>query len=82
MFADEPRVPQALIGRVDIVLPHVGSATTRTREVMGRRVVDNVGALLERGELVTPVGGRHGARSRTRAKDNVLVVGVPCMPSE
>ena len=57
VFADEPHVPEALLGRDDVVLlPHVGSATPQTREAMGRLVLDNVAAFLERGELVTPVG--------------------------
>jgi lactate dehydrogenase-like 2-hydroxyacid dehydrogenase len=56
VFADEPHVPAALLEREDVVLlPHVGSATTQTREAMGRLVLDNVDAFLERGELVTPV---------------------------
>ena len=56
VFADEPHVPAALLERDDVVLlPHVGSATTQTREAMGRVVLDNVDAFLERGELVTPV---------------------------
>jgi lactate dehydrogenase-like 2-hydroxyacid dehydrogenase len=57
VFADEPKVPEALLGRDDVVLlPHVGSATVQTREAMGRLVLDNVDAFLGRGELVTPVG--------------------------
>ena len=57
VFADEPHVPPALLEREDVVLlPHVGSATTQTREAMGRLVLDNVDAFLERGELVTRVG--------------------------
>jgi lactate dehydrogenase-like 2-hydroxyacid dehydrogenase len=57
VFADEPRVPSALLARDDVVLlPHVGSATVETREAMGRLVLENVDAFLERGELVTPVG--------------------------
>ncbi len=56
VFADEPHVPAALLAREDVVLlPHVGSATTETREAMGRVVLDNVDAFLQRGELVTPV---------------------------
>lgn len=56
VFADEPRVPAALLGRDDVVLlPHVGSATVETRGAMGRLVLDNVAAYLDRGELVTPV---------------------------
>ncbi|MBI4901232.1 MAG: 2-hydroxyacid dehydrogenase [Actinobacteria bacterium] len=58
VFADEPHVPDALLARDDVVLlPHVGSATTQTREAMGRVVLDNVDAFLERGELVTRVDG-------------------------
>lgn len=57
VFADEPHVPAALLERDDVVLlPHVGSATTQTREAMGRVVLDNIDAFLERGALVTPVG--------------------------
>ena len=56
VFADEPRVPAALLERDDVVLlPHIGSATEQTREAMARLVLDNVAAYLERGELVTPV---------------------------
>jgi lactate dehydrogenase-like 2-hydroxyacid dehydrogenase len=56
VFADEPQVPEALLRRDDVVLlPHVGSATTQTREAMARLVLDNVDAFLARGELVTPV---------------------------
>lgn len=56
VFADEPHVPAVLLARDDVVLlPHVGSATTQTREAMGRVVLDNVDAFLARGELVTPV---------------------------
>lgn len=57
VFTDEPNVPPALLGRDDVVLlPHVGSATTRTREAMATLVLDNVAAFVARGELVTPVG--------------------------
>lgn len=56
VFADEPHVPDALLRRDDVVLlPHIGSATTETREAMAQLVIDNVTAFLERGELVTPV---------------------------
>lgn len=56
VFADEPNVPTALLDRDDVVLlPHVGSATTQTREAMATLVLDNVAAFVERGELVTPV---------------------------
>ena len=43
VFADEPRVPQALIDMEHVVLlPHVGSATHRTRQAMAQLVVDNL----------------------------------------
>ena len=35
VFADEPHVPAALLGRDDVVLlPHLGSATVETRAAM------------------------------------------------
>ena len=56
VFADEPQVPTALLGRDDVVLlPHVGSATVQTREAMATLVLDNIAAFLATGELVTPV---------------------------
>ncbi len=56
VFADEPRVPAALLDRDDVVLlPHVGSATVQTREAMATLVLDNVASFLAKGELVTPV---------------------------
>lgn len=43
VFADEPRVPQALIDMDHVVLlPHVGSASHHTRDAMGQLVVDNL----------------------------------------
>eukprot|EP01037_Dinobryon_pediforme_P002508 gene2508-2547_t len=45
VFADEPRVPQALRDMDHIVLlPHVGSASHNTRNAMGQLVVDNLRA--------------------------------------
>jgi lactate dehydrogenase-like 2-hydroxyacid dehydrogenase len=36
VFADEPRIPKALLGMDNVVvLPHVGSATRETRQAMG-----------------------------------------------
>jgi lactate dehydrogenase-like 2-hydroxyacid dehydrogenase len=56
VFADEPNVPAALLGRDDVVLlPHVGSATVQTREAMATLVLDNVASFLAKGELLTPV---------------------------
>jgi lactate dehydrogenase-like 2-hydroxyacid dehydrogenase len=56
VFADEPNVPAALLGRDDVVLlPHVASATVQTREAMATLVLDNVASFLKTGKLVTPV---------------------------
>jgi lactate dehydrogenase-like 2-hydroxyacid dehydrogenase len=45
VFADEPRVPEALLGLDNVVLsPHQGSATRQTRDRMGRLVVANLDA--------------------------------------
>jgi lactate dehydrogenase-like 2-hydroxyacid dehydrogenase len=36
VFADEPRIPDALLAQDNVVLlPHVGSATRETRQAMG-----------------------------------------------
>ena len=56
VFADEPRVPAALLDRDDVVLlPHVGSATVETRQAMTDLVLGNVAGFLGQGRLVTPV---------------------------
>jgi lactate dehydrogenase-like 2-hydroxyacid dehydrogenase len=56
VYADEPRVPAALLGRDDVVLlPHVGSATLETRAAMVELVLANVDRCLADGRLVTPV---------------------------
>lgn len=56
VYADEPHVPPALLGRDDVVLlPHLASGTTRTRQAMADLVVANVERWLEAGELLTPV---------------------------
>ncbi len=56
VFADEPRVPEALLGRDDVVLlPHLGSATVETRAAMTDLALANVEAFLSDGTLVTPV---------------------------
>jgi lactate dehydrogenase-like 2-hydroxyacid dehydrogenase len=45
VFADEPRVPKALLGLDNVVLtPHIGSASRQTRDKMGQMVVDNLDA--------------------------------------
>ena len=56
VFADEPQVPTALLGRDDVVLlPHVGSATLETRHAMVELTLANVDRFLADGTLVTPV---------------------------
>ncbi|WP_347301953.1 2-hydroxyacid dehydrogenase [Croceibacterium sp. TMG7-5b_MA50] len=57
VFEHEPEVPQALIDLPNVVLlPHLGSASTHTRDAMGRLVVDNLVAWFDTGKAVTPVG--------------------------
>jgi lactate dehydrogenase-like 2-hydroxyacid dehydrogenase len=56
VFADEPRVPDALLAMDNVVLlPHVGSGTEQTRAVMEELTLRNLDQFLETGELVTPV---------------------------
>lgn len=56
VFADEPRVPEALFALDQVVLqPHVGSASHATRTAMGQLVIDNVAAWFAKKALVTPV---------------------------
>lgn len=47
VFADEPRVPQALIAAPNCTLtPHIGSATQEARAAMAQLVLDNIAAFL------------------------------------
>jgi lactate dehydrogenase-like 2-hydroxyacid dehydrogenase len=47
VFADEPHVPERLLGLPNVVLtPHIASATVETRAAMTRVLVDNVLAFL------------------------------------
>jgi hydroxypyruvate reductase len=56
VFADEPRVPEALLALDNVVLtPHIASATTDTRAAMGQLVLDNLAAFFETGRALTPV---------------------------
>jgi lactate dehydrogenase-like 2-hydroxyacid dehydrogenase len=56
VFADEPRVPEALFGLQNVVLsPHQGSATHRTRALMADLVVENLRAHLQGRPLPSPV---------------------------
>jgi lactate dehydrogenase-like 2-hydroxyacid dehydrogenase len=56
VFEDEPRVPQALIDMPHVVLlPHVGSASHHTRQLMGQLVVDNLVSWFSGKGPLTPV---------------------------
>ena len=56
VFADEPHVPERLLGLPNVVLtPHIGSATRETRAAMTRVLVDNLLAAAEGRPLPTPV---------------------------
>lgn len=56
VFADEPRVPEALLALDNVALaPHVGSATEETRDAMGNLVVDNLIAVKNGKKPLTPV---------------------------
>jgi lactate dehydrogenase-like 2-hydroxyacid dehydrogenase len=56
VFEDEPHVPEAL-RRSDrvVLLPHIGSASVRTREAMGRLVADNLASWFRGDGPLTPV---------------------------
>jgi len=56
VFADEPRVPQALLDLPNAsLLPHVGSASVHTRNGMADLVVDNLVSWFSKDQPVTPV---------------------------
>jgi lactate dehydrogenase-like 2-hydroxyacid dehydrogenase len=56
VFAQEPKVPQALIDMEHIVLlPHVASASHWTRRAMGQLVLDNLTAWASGKKPITPV---------------------------
>ena len=54
VFADEPRVPAALMALDNVVLlPHIASATRETRQAMADRVFDNLQSFFAEGRLVS-----------------------------
>ena len=56
VFADEPNVPEALLGLDNVVLlPHQGSATWETRKAMGDLALANLAAFFAGMPLLTPV---------------------------
>ncbi len=58
VFADEPRVPPALLAHPQLVLtPHIASATDQARTAMGRLVLDNIAAFVANQPLLTQVVG-------------------------
>lgn len=69
VFADEPRVPQALIDMDNVVLlPHVGSGSHHTRRAMGQLVVDNVASFLAGRGPLTPVAETPWPATATQAR--------------
>ena len=56
VYADEPRVPEALMKLDNVVLaPHIASATHATRRAMGNLMIDNLLAHFGARPLLTPV---------------------------
>jgi lactate dehydrogenase-like 2-hydroxyacid dehydrogenase len=56
VFEHEPNVPKELIGLDNaVLLPHVGSASVRTRRAMAQCVIDNVLAWADGKPPLTPV---------------------------
>jgi lactate dehydrogenase-like 2-hydroxyacid dehydrogenase len=56
VYADEPRVPAALMALDNVVLaPHIASATHATRRAMGDLMIDNLLAHFAGKKLLTPV---------------------------
>jgi len=56
VYDNEPQVPEALLSMKNVVLlPHVGSATTETRQAMGNLVIENLLAWSTGKPLLTPV---------------------------
>ena len=56
VYADEPRVPDALMALDNVVLaPHIASATHATRAAMGNLMIDNLLAHFADKPLLTPV---------------------------
>jgi D-3-phosphoglycerate dehydrogenase len=56
VFADEPNVPEELLGMDNVVLqPHAGSGTVETRRAMGDLVIDNLALHFAGEALKTPV---------------------------
>jgi len=51
VYDGEPKVHEGYFGLENVaLLPHLGSATEETRDAMGHRALDNLDAVLVRGE--------------------------------
>ena len=62
VFEQEPKVPQELFNRPNVVLtPHIGSATTYTRMEMAKLVLANIDAFIAGKNLITKVPGTRDA---------------------
>ncbi len=69
VFAGEPAVPAELIAMPHVVLlPHVGSATCPTRDLMSQLVVDNLVAFVSGGPPLTPVAETPWRNAATQAQ--------------
>ncbi|MFC5385058.1 2-hydroxyacid dehydrogenase [Aquamicrobium segne] len=56
VFADEPHVPQVLLGAPNtVLLPHIASASVRTRRAMADLCVDNLVSWFVEKKALTPV---------------------------
>jgi lactate dehydrogenase-like 2-hydroxyacid dehydrogenase len=65
VFADEPNVPQALLDAPNAtLLPHVGSASVRTRNAMADLVVDNLISWFDEGKALTAVPETAGVQPK------------------
>jgi lactate dehydrogenase-like 2-hydroxyacid dehydrogenase len=56
VYEDEPHVPRELIEMHNVVLlPHIASGSSRTRDAMGQLVVDNLMSWFNGNGALTPV---------------------------
>lgn len=61
VFEHEPHVPSSLLSLDNVVLlPHIGSASTKTRRAMGQLVIDNLVSWFEHGRALSPVPETRG----------------------
>ncbi|MCI1001424.1 MULTISPECIES: 2-hydroxyacid dehydrogenase [Ochrobactrum] len=56
VFSNEPSVPQGLLDAPNtVLLPHIASASHKTRQAMADLVIDNLIAWFDTGKAITPV---------------------------